>query len=300
MDHEMLENILSDAVNDSELRVSDIPSISLYLDQIIHLISDKAHEGSQRFYGRILTKTMVNNYSKAGLISPVNGKKYSSEQIIQMLMINSLKNTFSIAEIKSAMDAFYENVGDGVGLADTYEMYAQLRDGARAGCADAVRQMIEDYGFDIEDEVDYLQVILGVSAMADYMSCIAHAMLEVIAPPRAAQDDEDELAEATKVNERQIKRGAKAVKKEVKRENKAQRKAEKSGERVAKEAQEAEPAEAVLRGEDLGISVEQMKIESELERAFDADMSAEPSEARNPDAGGGASVGTNDIEGAEG
>lgn len=269
MDYEMLENVLSDAVNDAELRTSDIPSISLYLDQIIHLISDKSHEGSQRFYGRILTKTMVNNYSKAGLISPVNGKKYSSEQIIQMLMINSLKNTFSIAEIKSAMDAFYENVGESGGLSDTYDRYTQMREDARAECTDAVRRMIEENGFDIEDEVDYLQAILGVSAMADYMNCIAHAMLEVIAPPRISADDEDGLAEATKVNERQIKRGAKAVKKEVKRENKAQKKAEKSGEKNAKESSEGDHASDVLQGGDLGISDEQMRIESELESVFD-------------------------------
>lgn len=271
MDYEMLENVLSDAVNDAELRTSDIPSISLYLDQIIHLISDKAHEGSQRFYGRILTKTMVNNYSKAGLISPINGKKYSSEQIIQMLMINSLKNTFSIAEIKSAMDAFYENVGEGRGLAETYDRYAQMRDNARIECTDAVRQMIEENGFDIGDDVDYLQAILGVSAMADYMNCIAHAMLEVITPQKISADGEEELAEATKVNERQIKRGAKAVKKEVKRENKAQKKAEKSGERNVRDTQEDEGSGDVLQGGDLGISYEQMKIESKLESVFDGD-----------------------------
>ena len=35
---------------------------------------------------------MINNYSKAKVITPVKGKKYTKEQIIQMLIIYQLKN----------------------------------------------------------------------------------------------------------------------------------------------------------------------------------------------------------------
>ena len=268
MDYKMLDNILSDAVNDAELCCDDIPSISLYLDQIVHLISDKSHEGAQRFYDRTLTKTMVNNYSKAGLITPVTGKKYTKEQIIQMLMINSLKNTYSISEIKCAMDAFYACEGvDREVLMETYDKYVEMRRKSKVACPEAVKEMIEINGFDIENDVEYFSAILGVVAMADYFNCIAHAMLEVVIPKK--QDGENDIAEATKENEREVKKGAKAVKKEVKRENKAQKKAEKAAKTDESDKKSVRPATEASIADELSV------LEKEVERALEADTETE-------------------------
>ena len=93
MDERQLTQLIREAVRDADLRPEDIPSIDLYLDQITCLMSEKLKEGSERFYDRVLTKTMINNYSKDGLISPVKGKKYSKEQFLQMLLVYELKNT---------------------------------------------------------------------------------------------------------------------------------------------------------------------------------------------------------------
>lgn len=265
MDYKELDNILSDAVNDAELCCDDIPPISLYLDQIVHLISDKSREGAQRFYNRTLTKTMVNNYSKAGLISPVTGKKYTKEQIVQMLMINSLKNTYSISEIKGAMDAFYACEGvDSEVLMQTYDKYIEMRRKSKVACPEAVKEMIELNGFDIEDEVDYFTAILGVVAMADYFDSIAHAMLEVISPQR---NDDDETA--AKETEREVKKGAKAVKKEVKREVKAQKKAEKSTKH-----DESGTKTAAHPMTDASIEDELSVFEKEFDRALEAEESS--------------------------
>lgn len=267
MDYKELDNILSDAVNDAELCCDDIPPISLYLDQIVHLISDKSHEGAERFYNRTLTKTMVNNYSKAGLISPITGKKYTKEQIIQMLMINSLKNTYSISEIKGAMDAFYsiENT-DSKTLMQTYDKYIEMRRKSKVTCPEHVKEMIELNGFDIENEIDYFSAILGVVAMADYYSSIAHAMLEAITP----QHGENPEA-AQKESEREIKMGVKAVKKEVKRDAKAQKKAEKS----AKANESAKIKGAAHPSTDASIEDELSVFEKELDRALEDKKSSQ-------------------------
>lgn len=267
MDYKELDNILSDAVNDAELCCDDIPPISLYLDQIVHLISDKSHEGAERFYNRTLTKTMVNNYSKAGLISPITGKKYSKEQIIQMLMINSLKNTYSISEIKGAMDVFYsiENA-DSKALMQTYDKYIEMRRKSKVTCPEAVKEMIELNSFDIENDMDYFSAILGVVAMADYYNSIAHAMLEAIAP----QHSEGSEA-ATKESEREIKKGVKAVKKEGKRDAKAQKKAEKS----TKQDNSTKTKNAAHPLTDASIEDELSVFEKELDRALEDNRSSE-------------------------
>lgn len=262
MNYRMLDNILSDAVNDTELCCDDIPGISLYLDQIIHLISDKAHEGSPRFLNRTLTKTMVNNYSKAGLITPINGKKYTKEQIVQMLMINSLKNTFSISQIKGAMDAFYSNEdGDSEALMILYDKYVELRRKAKVTCPESVKEMIELNGFEIENEIDYLCAILGVVAMADYFHSIANAMLETILPEKEISEGDEENG-VTKEVERQVKRGTKVVKKEIKKEAKVQKKANKAQHDVEKKS-------SIQTATDVRIADELSLLEKEVERALD-------------------------------
>ena len=63
MQNKEFEKLLTDALNDAELKSSDIPSIDLYVDQIINLHAEKLKEGSERFFDRQLTKTMINNYA---------------------------------------------------------------------------------------------------------------------------------------------------------------------------------------------------------------------------------------------
>ena len=108
MNNEQLNGIVLDALNDAELRSSEIPNIDLYVDQIINLTSEKLKDGSERYAERQLTKTMINNYSKDGIITPVKGKKYNKEQILQMLTVYTLKGTLSIGEIKRLILGAYE------------------------------------------------------------------------------------------------------------------------------------------------------------------------------------------------
>lgn len=82
MEKEELYQIAKDAVNEAELKSDEIPAIDLYVDQIINLVAEKLKQSSERFHERQLTKTMINNYSKDGLITPVKGKKYTKEQVI--------------------------------------------------------------------------------------------------------------------------------------------------------------------------------------------------------------------------
>lgn len=201
MNKQELDLILNDAVNDSDLSCTDIPAIDLYLDQIVNLITDKNKEGSERFSDRVLTKTMINNYSKAGLIAPVKGKKYNREQIIQMLLTNSLKNTLSISEIKSAMDCFYACKGVGSDtLADCYDKYLGIKQINREKCPETVEKIIEENSFDPESGLDCFLLILTVASLSDYYRSIARAMLSEIAPRPEEKTDEKEQKEAKEKN----------------------------------------------------------------------------------------------------
>lgn len=98
-----LTEILQEAVQDRDMLPQEIPAINLYMDQIITLFEEHISPGGRSAGDKPLTKTMVNNYSKDGIIKPVKGKKYTREQIMQMLYIYRLKQALSIGDIRRVL-----------------------------------------------------------------------------------------------------------------------------------------------------------------------------------------------------
>jgi len=81
----------------------DIPKIPLYMDQVTGYLDELFKPIKRHGDEKTLTKTMINNYVKAGLISNPQKKKYDQEQIMQLIMIYLLKNTVQIQEIDTIL-----------------------------------------------------------------------------------------------------------------------------------------------------------------------------------------------------
>lgn len=79
-------------------RFSEIPSIDLYMDQLTRYIEESLAPLYQA-NEKIITRSMVNNYVKCGILSAASGKKYKRAHIAYLIVICTLKQTFSIAEI---------------------------------------------------------------------------------------------------------------------------------------------------------------------------------------------------------
>ena len=67
-----LSEIIDKVVNKSDLTTKDIPSLDLYMDQIMTLFDDHLADNKRHEDDKLLTKTMINNYSKEGLLKPIN------------------------------------------------------------------------------------------------------------------------------------------------------------------------------------------------------------------------------------
>ncbi len=81
-------------------RWSDLPEISLYLDQVLAVVHDATQSFAYKDEERLLTGSMVNNYVKIGLIDKPVKKKYSRAQVAQLIIITCFKRVFSIPEIQ--------------------------------------------------------------------------------------------------------------------------------------------------------------------------------------------------------
>ena len=90
-------------MNTDIINPADIPSIELYMDQVTTFM-DKELSGTKRHADdKILTKTMINNYSKNNLLPPSDKKKYSKDHIILLIYIYYMKNFLSINDIQTLL-----------------------------------------------------------------------------------------------------------------------------------------------------------------------------------------------------
>ena len=227
MNREELYRIVEDAVRDEELSAREIPAIDLYVDQIINLVADKLKQGSERYADRQLTKTMINNYSKDGLITPVKGKKYNKEQIVQILTIYTLKNTLSIGEIKRMLQGAYAQEGfDGDSLTELYDAHLAIKRDNRDFAREILDELTERHELDIEDEHDFMLTVSALLTLGAFLRQMAQAMIDVKYPPIEEDDDKKD----------------KDKEKEEKKEEKKKKKAEKAEKSTSEEPPQTPPA----------------------------------------------------------
>ncbi len=105
MDHkDKILELAESAFEWNLIQIKDIPRIPLYMEQLTSFF-DEALAGARRDEAdKILTKTMINNYTKEGTLPRPNGKKYSREHMIRLMYIFMLKQVLSLQDIKRMFD----------------------------------------------------------------------------------------------------------------------------------------------------------------------------------------------------
>lgn len=109
-----------------------IPGIDLYMDQVTSFIEGQLADSKRHEDDKLLTKTMINNYTKNDLLPPPNKKKYSKEHLLSLIFIYYLKNILSISDIHTILapinDKYFGN-NDGPNLEDIYgEIFAMEKE----------------------------------------------------------------------------------------------------------------------------------------------------------------------------
>ena len=79
-------------------RYGEIPRIDLYMDQLVGFLEETLAPLYQPDE-KIITRSMVNNYVKQGVLAAAAGKKYSRDHVAYLVVICTLKQTFSLSEI---------------------------------------------------------------------------------------------------------------------------------------------------------------------------------------------------------
>ena len=82
----------------------DIPNIDLYVDQVTTFIESQLSSLKRDEDEKILTKTMINNYTKNHVLPSPDKKKYSKDHVLTLILIYYLKSFLSIKDIQTLLE----------------------------------------------------------------------------------------------------------------------------------------------------------------------------------------------------
>ena len=127
--NDILNSILESLDHVDYIRPEEIPNIDLYMDQVTTFMDE--HFSSTKRYSedKILTKTMINNYTKNNLLPPSVKKKYSREHMLLLILIYYFKNILSIKDIETVLEPLrekYFSTDSALQLSDIYREVCEM------------------------------------------------------------------------------------------------------------------------------------------------------------------------------
>ncbi len=173
--NEKLKDSIKTTHDMSHIQLDQIPSLDLYMDQILTLFDVHLEDNKRSPDDKLLTKTMINNYSKEGLLNPIKGKKYTKDHILQMLMIYLLKNTISIQEVKSILSPYHEHLED---ITPLYTNFLEKDKDLSNEILSHFLSFVENNKLDSDNENDRTLILLLICSLSRQFQRMAESMLD--------------------------------------------------------------------------------------------------------------------------
>lgn len=186
---ELIELVRDLFLND-KIHISDIPDLNLYMDQVTSFIDEKLEGLKRHEDDKILTKTMINNYTKYGLLMPPKNKKYNKQHIILMILVYYLKQILSLEDIKLLFDPILKDMSntedDMISLDDIYSIFIDLKDneienflGTLSGNVNSIKEKVEDLDSENQDLAQLFLTVIMLVAQANAQKRLAEKIIDV-------------------------------------------------------------------------------------------------------------------------
>ena len=127
------------------VKSEDIPDILLYMDQMTGFIDEKLRSFKREEEDKLLTKTMINNYTKNKLLPPSDKKKYTKNHVMLLVLIYFYKNVLSFSDIKRLCDlSIYENFEkEDESFSKLYDIITSLENDKKDEIIDDLKKRLE-------------------------------------------------------------------------------------------------------------------------------------------------------------
>lgn len=189
MDKENILQMIDELGLEEKIELGSVPNLDLYMDQVITLFEEKLGHTKRYEEDKLLTKTMINNYTKNKLLMPAVKKKYTKNHVLLMILLYDLKQVLTINDIKSLFGTIVINgEANSEVLAEIYQMFIDLKDKETNQFSQEVERMSQDIdakftSLNLKEDVDIkklesmLQVIL-LTEKANYYKRLAEKIID--------------------------------------------------------------------------------------------------------------------------
>jgi len=127
---ESLDKLVEEIIGTKDITLMEIPCVDLYMDQVTTFFNEKLGSLKRNEDDKILTKTMINNYTKGKVLMPAKNKKYTNEHMILLMLIYNLKQSISINDINTVFDSIIDMKapkGTNLSLEDLYNKFLDIK-----------------------------------------------------------------------------------------------------------------------------------------------------------------------------
>ena len=162
---DQMRQLLAACIDTTPVPAGSLPDIDLYMDQVLALLGEQLNTGPEE---KPLTKTMVNNYTKQKLLPKPAGKKYTPEHLKMLVLLQCLKRSLSLEEIRRLLAA--------EGLAASPEGYDRERVAARYRDFEQVKKSQQELAVLLAEKMAACGAVGDLFGQVVYLANLAGAL----------------------------------------------------------------------------------------------------------------------------
>ncbi len=154
-----------------------LPDIELYMDQVVTLIDKQLAAFRKNGEEKVITSSMVNNYTKDRVIPRAESKKYSREHVALLMIICSLKKVLSMPDLAVLLKNFTLNADSEI--EKFYELFSNVQIRGIRKTTGMVEEALKDAP-DAPDEALLRNVALQLAVDAQLQCIAAEQILDLL------------------------------------------------------------------------------------------------------------------------
>jgi len=180
---------VDEITKNGQIRLLDMPDLDLYMDQITTFMDEKLSIYKRDEKDKILTKTMINNYTKHNIIPKPINKKYSRDHLIILILIYHMKGSISIKDMQHLMAPILENYNseleEKINMEDIYSILQEIQKDEREKLdvkmkedTDSVKEYLKEINLQDDDILEIFTLVVMLTVRANINKHFAEKLID--------------------------------------------------------------------------------------------------------------------------